>query len=214
MPLPTGEPDSAAAVADWVRTNTGAHDLFAQVYRASEEHRTQHGERCTVYPTSSGPFLGILVMACRAKRILEVGSGLGYSALWLAFGSQDGAVETIESDADHAALAAAQIATAGYGRRILVHHGRGRDILPGLSGPYDLIFCDGDLDEYLLDLQQFLRLLRRGGLLVTSNLFLGQYSSDIPDIRTAAVYRKRILEDERLLTTFLPTGLALSVLSP
>jgi predicted O-methyltransferase YrrM len=214
MPLPPGEPDSAAAVADWVRTNAGAPDRFAQVYRASEEHRTQHGARCTVYPTSSGPFLGLLVRACGAKRILEVGSGLGYSALWLAFGSPDGAVETIESDADHAALAAAEITKAGYGKRILVRQGRGRDILPGLSGRYDLIFCDGDLDEYLLDLDQFLRLLRRGGLLVTSNLFLGQYSSDIPGIEAAAIYRKRILEDGRLLTVFLPTGLALSVLTP
>jgi predicted O-methyltransferase YrrM len=122
-------------------------------------------------------------------------------------------VETLESDVNHAALAAAEITTAGYEKRILVRPGRGRDILPGLSGQYDLIFCDADLDEYLLDLDHFLRLLRRGGLLVTSNLFLGQYASDIPGMEQAATYRKRILEDGRLLTAFLPTGLALSLLS-
>jgi predicted O-methyltransferase YrrM len=212
MPVPPGEPDSAVAVAEWVRRNTATRHHFAEVYRASEEHRVRHGGSCTVFPTSSGPFLGFLGRACGAKRILELGCGLGYSALWLASGSPGRGVETVERDADHAALAADHIRAAGYAKRIRILQGRGRDILPRLSGQCDFIFCDGDLDEYLLDLDQFLRLLRPGGLLVTSNLFLGQYASDIPDLDQAAEYRKRILEEPRLLTTFLPTGLALSVL--
>ncbi len=209
MPLPPDEPDSPEAVAAWIAQQT--RDRFAHVSRASEEHRLRHGQNCTVYPSGSGPILGALVAATGAKRILEVGCGLGYSALWLAFGSSpDGSVETIEQDPSHAEFARRQFEQEGYGQRTAVRQGRGADVLPRLTGPYDLIFCDSDIDEYLIDLDHFLRLLRPGGLLVTSNLFLGQHDPDIPGLDQAAAYRLRILDDERLLTAFLPGGLALS----
>ncbi len=99
MPDPSDEPASQAAVADWIRTQTRAHDRYASVYDASEQHRIEHGGECDVYPSASGPLLGALAAAARAKRILEVGCGLGYSALWLADGAgPDGTVETCEKD--------------------------------------------------------------------------------------------------------------------
>lgn len=215
MPLPPGDPDSPEAVTAWVHEQTRARDPFAQVYRASEEHRQRHGANCTVYPTGSGPALGVLVAATGAQRLLEVGCGLGYSALWLASGSSpDGLVETIEKDRSHVELARRHFQQEGYGQRITIRQGRGADLLPRLTGPYDFVFCDGDIDEYLVDLEHFRRLLRPGGLLVTSNLFLGQYAPDIPGLDQAAAYRRRILDDDRLLTAFLPTGLALSVRRP
>jgi predicted O-methyltransferase YrrM len=79
-------------------------DPFEHVRLASHEHRKSHGAGCSVYPTSSGPLLSVLVAAVAAERILELGSGLGYSALCLAHGS-GGVVETIERDAEHLALA-------------------------------------------------------------------------------------------------------------
>lgn len=124
-----------------------------------------------MYPTSSGPLLSVLAAAVAAERILEVGSGLGYSALCLAHGS-GGVVETIERDTEHALLADEAIAREGYGERIAVLGGRGADVLHALPGPYDLIFSDGDPAEMPLDLDHFLRLLRPGGLLVSANLFL------------------------------------------
>ncbi len=211
MPL-AGEPSSAAEVATWIREQAQARDRFIHISRSSEAHRVEHGPFCTVYPTGSGPLLGVLAAGTGARRILEVGCGLGYSAAWLAFGSApDGTVETIEKDPVHVELAALQLAREGYGGRVTIHQGSGADILPRLGGPYDLIFCDGELDEYLVDLDQFLRLLRPAGLLITSNLFLGQYAPEIPGLVHAATYRRRLLEDARLLTTFLPGGLALSV---
>ena len=212
MPLPPGEPDNPKAVAAWIGEQTQARDRFAHIYRASEEHRLRHGPECTVYPTSSGPTLGTLAAVVDGRRILEVGCGLGYSALWLAFGSSpDGLVETIEQDGSHGELARRHFEQEGYADRITVHQGRGAQALPGLTGLYDLIFSDGDLDEYLADLDHFLRLLRPGGLLITSNLFLGQHDPNIPGLDQAAAYRLRILDDDRLLTSFLPTGMALSV---
>lgn len=212
MPIPAGEPDSPELVANWVNEQARARDPFAHVYRASEEHRQNHGPDCTVYPTASGPFLGTLAAATGARRMLEVGCGLGYSSLWLAFGSSpDGLVETVEQDAGHIELAQRHFEQEDCTQRVTVHQGRGAEVLAGLSGPYDLIFCDGDIDEYMVDLDHFLRLLRLGGLLVTSNLFLAQFAPDIPGLDQAAEYRRRILDDQRLITAFLRTGMALSV---
>jgi predicted O-methyltransferase YrrM len=165
-----------------------------------------------VYPTSSGPLLSVLAAAVAAERILEVGSGLGYSALCLAHGS--GVVETIERDTEHVALAERTILREGYGNRIRVLRGRGADVLPGLDGPYDLIFSDGDPEELPQDLDHFLRLLRLGGLLLSANLFLAQFVPDLTAVDQMAEYRQRLLDDGRLLTTIIPGGLAVSVVHP
>jgi predicted O-methyltransferase YrrM len=207
------EPTSAEGVAQWIQTAQRQRDPFEHVRLASHEHRESHGAGCSVYPTSSGPLLSVLAAAVAAERILEVGSGLGYSALCLALRSR-GKVETIERDAGHARLAEQAIQRDGYGDRVRVLLGRSLDVLPGLNGPYDLIFSDGDPEEMPLDLEHFLRLLRPGGLLVNSNLFLAQFVPDLPDIDQMAEYRQRLLNDDRLLTTIVPGGLAISVLRP
>jgi predicted O-methyltransferase YrrM len=62
-----------------------------------------------------------------------------------------------------------------------------------------------------LDLHHFLRLLRTGGVLVSANLFLAQFVPGLTGIPQMAEYRRRILEDDRLLTAMIPGGLALSV---
>jgi predicted O-methyltransferase YrrM len=211
MPVPPDEPATQVAMEAWIREQTQARDRFAHVFRASEEHRLQHGPDCTVYPSSVGPLLGTLAAATGARRILEVGCGLGYSALWLAYGSApEGRVESFEQDGSHVELARRHIEQEAFAERVTVHHERAAQALARTDGPYDFIFCDGDLTEYLEDFAHFRRLLRPGGLLVTSNLFLGRYG-DVPGLAQAAAYRRRILDDERLQTAFLPSGLALSV---
>src|SRR2546428_5986678 len=137
------EPKSPESVAEWIETAHRQRDPFERIRRASHEHREMHGPGCSVYPTSSGPLLSVLAATIRAEQILEVGCGLGYSALCLTHGS-GALVETIERDAEHARLAELEIARAGYGDRIRVTCGEAADILPELSGPYDLIFSDAD----------------------------------------------------------------------
>jgi predicted O-methyltransferase YrrM len=205
------EPTSPETAAAWIDTAQRERDPFESVRRASHEHREKHGPGCSVYPTSSGPLLDVLAATIRAERILEVGCGLGYSALSLAHGSE-ALVETIERDAEHVRLAELEIARAGYGERIRVIFGRAADILPELSGPYDMIFSDADPEEMPIALDHFLRVLRPGGLLVSANLFLAQFVPDLPGIEQMAQYRQRILDDERLLTAIVPGGLALSCL--
>ena len=206
----SGEPRSDQEIAAWI--TSAIQDRFANLYRASEAHRLRHGPGCTVYPTGSGPLLGVLALAIGARHLLEVGCGLGYSAAWLAFGSApSGRVETVEQDPAHAVLARRHLQVEGYDTRVTILEGRGIAVLPRLSGPYDMIFCDGDLAEYVTDLDHFRRLLRDGGLLVSSNLFLGRYDPNLPGLEQAAAYRLELLSDPHLRTVFLPGGLALSL---
>jgi predicted O-methyltransferase YrrM len=72
-----GEPTSPEAVNDWMVQRLQEHDRFAHVARLSESHRAEHG--CDLYSTTSGNLLGVLAGAIGARRILEVGCGLGYA---------------------------------------------------------------------------------------------------------------------------------------
>ena len=206
----TSEPASAAAVADWIAQWRREVDPFERVRLDSEEHRRSHGPGCTVYPTASGPLIGVLVRAAGARRVLEVGCGLGYSALWLAHGS-GGVVDTIEHDDDHARLAEAQFVEHGHGRRIRVLRGRASEVLPALEPTYDLVFSDSDPVEMPDVLDHALRLLRAGGLLVSANLFLAQFVGDLPHLDRMVEYRTRLVRERRLMTAFAPGGLAVSV---
>ncbi len=211
MSLPTNEPATAEAVEEWLAQHTRSSDRFRHVAEKYDQHRQQHG--CIdVYPFSNGPLLGALAATSRARKLLEVGCGLGYSGLWLAYGAgPDGILETIERDEQHAKIALGHFKAEGLGDRIKVLHGMGASVLAGLQGSYDLIYFDTDPAESLTDLAHFERLLKPGALLVSTNLFLGQYAPDLPGLDKSAQYRERILDSNRWLTAYLPDGTALSI---
>ncbi|HYA30704.1 MAG TPA: class I SAM-dependent methyltransferase [Acidobacteriota bacterium] len=211
MAMPPNEPKSAEAVQRWVEKTTQKHDRFAHVAKRYDGHRASHG--CyDVYPYPNGALLGTLAAAHRANRIIEVGGGLGYSALWFAYGAGPGSrVESVECDADHAALARAHFNAESLSERIIILHGTGATVLPTLKVGYDLAYFDTDPAESLIDLENFAKLLKPGGLLISANLFLGQYAPDLPGLDKTAAYRERILDGARWLTSFLPDGTAVSI---
>jgi predicted O-methyltransferase YrrM len=211
MAIPFNEPKSAEAVKEWIAKHTQSSDRFAYVAEKYESHRGQHG--CfDVYPFTNGPLLGTLAAASGARRLLEVGCGLGYSGLWLAYGAgPQGILETIERDDEHAKIARDHFKAGGLSDQIKILLGLGANILPNLQDIYDLIYFDTDPAESLIDLEQFERQLRPGGLLVSANLFLGQYAPDLPGLDKTAEYRLRILNSDRWLTAYLLDGTALSI---
>ena len=149
-------------------------DPYAHVYRASEEHREAHGEQCGVYPSSplSMRLVSLLIRATAAKRILEIGCGLGYSALHLAAAADpDGSVDTIDRFPEHVSLALENVSAAGFSQRIRILQGEADNVLPTLSGPYDLVYDDGWFVQEPAYLETMLDLIRPGGLLVMSNWF-------------------------------------------
>ena len=145
----------------------GPADPFANVRTATNAHRARH--RCHAYPHRRGPLLGTLAAAVRARRILELGTALGYTALSFAHGAASSMVDTIERDPEHVELARENIAAAGLDHRIAVHEGDFAAVLPTLDPGYDVAFFDGHTPVPALHLALG-KLLRTGGLLITANL--------------------------------------------
>lgn len=90
-----------------------------------------------------------------------------------------------------------------------MHVGNDLDVLGTLEPPYDLIFYDAYVPAPP-HLENFERLLADRGVLVTSNLFLGQYAPELPELADGARYREALFEHP-WLTTFITSGKALSV---
>jgi predicted O-methyltransferase YrrM len=142
-------------------------DPYADVRKATDQHRARH--RCHAYPYRHGPLLGVLAAAVQARRILELGTALGYTALSFAHGAANSTVDSIERDPQHVALARENIAAAGLDRRIVVHEGDFTKVLPALEPGYDVAFFDGHTPVPALHLALG-KLLRTGGILITANL--------------------------------------------
>ena len=96
MAIPQDEPKSPEQGQQWVGKHAREHDRFAHVAAKYDGHRATHG--CyDVYPYPNGSLLGTLAATHRGGRILEVGCGLGYSALWFAYGAGPGTVSNPSS---------------------------------------------------------------------------------------------------------------------
>jgi predicted O-methyltransferase YrrM len=153
-------------------------DPFARVRAATLAHRSKHG--CGTWPYDNGALLGTLAAAVDAKRILELGTALGYTALSFAHGAPKATVDTIERDPQHVRLARGHIAAAGMDGRVVVHEGDFGDVLPALDPGYDLAFFDGHTPMPKLH-AELRRLLRPRGVLVTANLNHGGTADAVCD---------------------------------
>src|SRR5579862_8447911 len=123
------EPTSPAAVKRWIEKHTRSSDRFAHIADKYEPHRKRHG--CyDVHPSSNGPLLGALAASVKPKRLLEVGCGLGYSALWFAYGAGPRAsVETIEASKEHAKISDDHFKAEGLKKRIQILVGEAASVL-------------------------------------------------------------------------------------
>jgi predicted O-methyltransferase YrrM len=167
-----------------------APDPFAAIRAGTDAHRARH--HCGAHPFSDGRTLGVLAAATGARRILELGTALGYTALWLAHGAVAAAVDTIEHDREHVRIARENFAAAGYGARITAHEGDFDAVLARLAPGYDLAFFDG-FGPALGQLERMRALLRPRGVLISSNLDFG---GEAPE------YRSRLADPAQWLTAF------------
>jgi predicted O-methyltransferase YrrM len=165
----------------------------------------------------TGAFLRVAASWTDAQAAVEMGSGAGYSGIWLARGLPPRAtLTTIEADPEHQRLAKASYEEAGVSNRIRAILGRALDVLPRLSDQgYDLAFIDARKDEYPQYLEHALRLVRPGGVILADNVL---WSGRVADPRAAdadtealRLYARRAAEDSRLETTILTIGDGLAV---
>ena len=172
-----------------------ATDPYESILDATARHRTQH--RCEAYPFGDGASLGVIAAATAARRIVECGTALGYTACWFARGSTAALIDTIDFDEQHVHLAQDYIAAAGFADRVTVHHGAFGDVLPKLVQGYDIAFFDGFAPS-LQDLEMLKSLLRIGGVLISTNLGLGGTETDH--------YRSSISHPDKWLTSMMAEG--------
>jgi len=196
--------------------NRGGDPLLAEIAQAGVERDLP------LVDAEVGALLRVLATAIGARKILEIGTAVGYSGIWLAGAlPADGMLMTMEMDARRAKEAQGNFDRAGLTNRVSVMLGDAQRLIAKVAGPFDLIFQDGDKKMYTPLLDRLVSLLRPGGLLVTDNvLWDGKVvpgfvtsAADDKDTRAIAEYNERVATHPALLTTVIPLrdGVSISV---
>jgi len=126
-----------------------------------------------------GPLVGRLLYnlakASQSKKILEIGTAIGYSGIWLAraVAPLKGAVTTIDMDPERVKIAKMNISEAGLERTVKVIEGNALKVLPTLKEEFDMIFLDSDKDVYPDAFKMSVPMLRKRGLFVADNALWG-----------------------------------------
>lgn len=122
-------------------------------------------------PPESGQFLHILVLAMRARRLLEVGTSTGYSGIWLAdaLRTTRGKLTTFETDPERVKVAKEHFHAARVDGYIKLRQENALQGLPKLKGPFDFVFLDADKKEHLDYFQLVFPKVRPGGVIVSDN---------------------------------------------
>lgn len=165
--------------------------------------------------------LKFLLAAKRPRQILEVGTAIGFSALFMSeYAPQDCHITTIEKYEKRIPLARENFKRAGKERAITLLEGDAAQILPELSSSYELIFMDAAKGQYIHFLPEVMRLLAPGGILVSDNVL---QEGDILESRFALTRRNRTIHarmrqylyelthQEQLETIVLPFGDGMTV---
>ena len=157
-------------------------------------------------------FMQIMLRLCGARQVVEVGTLAGYSAIAMARAlPPDGRVRTIEISGTYADFAEAWVQRSDVSDRVEIHRGSGRDILPAFdAGSADAAFLDADKGGYGFYLEECLRIVRRGGMIMVDNAFaFGQLFDEHPtDPETPAVleFNEQMASEHRLESIIVPFG--------
>lgn len=151
-----------------------------------------------------------LVRMKQPRRVLEVGTNIGYSVIVLGRECDpDVVLETIEIDHETLATAKQFVAEAELPCRVVFHEGAALDVLPRLTGPFDFVFIDCVKTEYEDYLDALLPKLERGAVIVCDNLlWKGAVAAGEHDAATDALraFNHRIATDPHLITSIVAVG--------
>lgn len=168
---------------------------------------------CTPVTPGAGAALSVLAAAVAARAVVEIGTGTGVGSLYLLRGMPaDGVLTTIDLEVEHQRAAKEAFVEEGVKpTRTRTISGRALDVVPRLTdGGYDLVFVDADKENYRGYVEQAVRLLRPGGVLVVDNaLWHDRVADPARRDETTTTIREvgRIVRaDDRLLPSLLPVG--------
>ena len=198
-------------IEDYLRDLLGGEHEVAEAMEKEAEERD-----FPIVGRTVGVTLEVLTRAIGARRVLEMGSGYGYSAYWFARAVDEaGEVHMTEGDKDNARKAIDYLARAGLADRVRSHVGNALDIVDELEGEFDVIFCDIDKGDYPEAWTKARERIRVGGLYLCDNV-LWDGTVALPDDQIENERRRRwtpavrehnhlIAADERYRSTIVPT---------
>ena len=168
-----------------------------------------------------GPLVGRILyqitLISGARKILELGSGFGYSAIWFAKAVRaDGEIICTDKSHDNCNKAREYFSRASVQQKIRYEVGDSLEILKNQTGKFDIILNDIDKEEYPAVTELAEQKLVKGGILITDNvLWFGRVISDDPSLSTAGVkkFNQDIFSNRKFITSILPVrdGIALSI---
>ena len=162
-----------------------------------------------------GRFLYQATVMIKARRILELGSGFGYSAFWfsLAAGGK-GHVTLTDTNRQYKKIAFDFFKRAGLQSQFVFKVGDALKLIKKLDGPFDIILNDIDKIDYPRTLDLVAARLRKGGLFITDNvIWSGRVCDKKPDRTTSAIveFTEKLYRDSRFFTTIMPIRDGISV---
>jgi caffeoyl-CoA O-methyltransferase len=206
---------------DWIPTGTDLDFIESSSPTPGEAHLAMErlAERAGVPIVDRASGRVLAALAVGRRRIVEVGTAIGYSTLWLALGQPgDGTIVTIDPDTERTDRARGWWREAGIpDERITIVTAKALDAFaagdPALAGPFDLAFVDALKDEYPAYIEALVPRLAPGALLVADNvLWSGRVSGDRPsapgdrDTGVLRAFDEALLGDARFHATILPVG--------
>ena len=162
-----------------------------------------------------GQVLRLLIKMSGAKRILEIGTFTGYSALMMAEAvPDDGEVITMEMNLRYQELAAKHFEKFDPQHKIILMKGDAKDLIPTLKGAFDLVFMDADKLSYKDYYDQTLPLLSEGGIMVVDNVLWDGAVLEPRDQKSKSLdaFNKKVSEDMRVEQVLLPVRDGLTII--
>lgn len=184
------------------------------------ERKAKEG-RIPVIRREMQSFLKVFLMMQKPRKILEVGTAVGFSAVFMAeYGPEDCRITTIENYAKRIPEARRNFRESGYEERITLLEGDAEEVLKTLQEPFDFVFMDAAKGQYIRLLPEVLRLMRPGSVLISDNVLQDGdlvESRFLVERRNRTIYKRmreylfELKHQDRLETSILPLGDGITV---
>lgn len=193
-----------------------------EIEKYAEEHTSPESEEIKALIKSSdeeleyidmlsgqlvGQLLKMIVQISGAKRILEVGTFTGYSAIMMAEAlPEDGKITTLEMNLRYQKISEQHFSKSTQAHKIELIKGNAQEVIPELEEEFDLVYLDADKLRYAFYFEQVLPKLQEGGILITDNVLWDGTVLNPTDHKAQAIadFNAKVKEDERVEQVLLP----------
>lgn len=184
----------------------------------NRETNMKRGDAVMLSGHLQGAFLQMISVMVKPKRILEIGTYTGYSAICLAQGMQDGGqLHTIDTDEELEEISSRYFQQAGIDANVTQHIGKAGDIIPSIDGPIDLVFIDADKVNYNLYYDLVFDKVPVGGYILADNVL---YDGEIilpeeqqsKNAKAIQVFNEKVKADKRITHFLAPVRDGLMVI--